>query len=64
MRRLPPIELRIPEARYLTLSPNANILYVSHDRKNSVSQITLNPDNTYQVQEFAYPGQNNEVLVF
>jgi len=64
MKRLPPIELRTSEARYLTLSPNASVLYVSHDRQNAISQINLSPDGGYTIQELAYPGQNNEVFVF
>jgi hypothetical protein len=40
------------------------VLYVSHDRKNSVSQITLQADGSYTIQDLPYPGQNNEIFVF
>lgn len=64
MKRLPPIELRTSEARYLALSHTGPVLYVSHDRKNSVSQITLQADGSYTIQDLPYPGQNNEIFVF
>lgn len=64
MRRLPPIELRATEARHLALSQTSPVLYVSHDRHSSISQVSLNPDGSYTLQELPYPGQNHNIFVF
>lgn len=65
MKHLPPIVLNFKEARYLTLSDDQHTLYVSHDGNTSVSRIRIGADNlTYSVDEIAFPGQNNEVIVF
>ena len=65
LRRLPPVVLNFKEARYLSLSDDQRILYVTHDGKTSVSRIRIAPDNlNYTVDEVAFPGQNNEIIVF
>lgn len=64
MKRLPPIELNLKEARFLTLSADGKRLYVSHDGKNSVSQIDLGAGLNYQLKELPYPGDNYELVVF
>lgn len=64
LRRLPPITLNAKEARYLSLSQDQRTLYVSHDGKASISRIRLAPDQSYTLDELAFPGQNNELTVF
>lgn len=65
LRRLPPVTLNFKEARFLSLSEDQRTLYVTHDGKTSVSRIRIAPDNlNYTVDEIAYPGQNNEIIVF
>ena len=65
MKHLPPVTLNFKEARYLTLSEDQHTLYVTHDGRTSVSRIHIAPDNiNYTVDEIAFPGQNNEVIVF
>jgi 6-phosphogluconolactonase (cycloisomerase 2 family) len=65
LRRLPPIELKTKEARYLTLADDQRTLYVTHDGQQSVSRIRLSPDYlTFQVDEIPFPGQNTQITVF
>lgn len=62
--RMPEIELKQPDARHLALSEDAQTLYVSHEDSNKVSRIRFNKDSTYRVDFMAFPGKNNELVVF
>lgn len=65
VQRLPSIDLKFAEARYLALSNSDQVLYVSHDKSNRVSRISFHPDQvTYDLSEVAFPGENNELVVF
>jgi sugar lactone lactonase YvrE len=62
LRRLPPIVLRHPEARFLALSPDNRTLYVSHEGTTQVSQIQLS-NATPTVAEVPMPGISNELFI-
>lgn len=63
--RLNPIELKYAEVRYIALSRNDRTLYVSHEKQNRVSLVRMNADGlTYTLDEIAFPGENNELVVF
>lgn len=65
LRRLPPIDLKTKEARYLTLAEDQRTLYVTHGGQQSVSRIRLAPDYlTFQLDEIPFPGQNTQITVF
>lgn len=63
--RLNPIELKYADVRFIALSRNDRTLYVSHEKQNRVSLVRMNPDGlTYTLDEIAFPGENNELVVF
>lgn len=65
IRALPPIEITYAQARHVALSRDNRSIYVSHDQPNRVSRIRFNPDGvTYAIEEIAFPGTNNELVVF
>lgn len=64
LRKLEPIPLPYKEARHLTLSQDQRTLYVSHEQEGVLSRVKLFPDQTYQVDKLAFPGQNKELIVF
>lgn len=65
IRALPPIEITYAQARHVALSRDNRSIYVSHDQPNRVSRIRFNPDGiTYTIDEIAFPGSNNELVVF
>ncbi len=65
LRRMRPVNLKINEARHLTLSQDQRTLYVTHESSDQISQIhQIDSEVGYRVDNFPLAGKNREVLVF
>ncbi len=65
INRLAPITLPHALPRYAALSQDGQQLYVSHNQQNRVSRVRFNPDGvTYRIEDIAFPGTHQELVVF